>query len=78
MKNRPTFEDVERSMEKMNQLVTLKAFQGLQRVVMQKAEDVTVDEIRVQVDALMHRADKLDEVAKKHRKKLDHDYDRIN
>ena len=60
LKNRPTHEDVEKTMEKLNNLVTLKAFQGLQRVVMMKAEDVTVEELRVQVDNLIHRANNLD------------------
>ena len=50
--------------------MTLKAFQGLQRVVMQKAEDVTVDNIRIQVDALKHRADQMDVSKEKHDKDI--------
>ena len=50
--------------------MTLKAFQGLQRVVMQKAEDLTVDNIRIQVDALKHRADNMDNLREKHDKEI--------
>lgn len=57
--------------------MTLKAFQGLQRVVMQKAEDVTVDNIRIQVDALKHRADNMDNSKEKHDKEILHNHERI-
>ena len=49
---RPTVEEVEMKFTQLQGYVTVKAFQGLSRVVSTKAEEITQDEIRVQVGEL--------------------------
>ena len=48
---RPTIEDIDAKMDKFKDYTTIKAFQGLQRIVSQKAEGIQQDEMRVQLDA---------------------------
>lgn len=38
---RPTFDEMDQKLERLKDFATIKAFQGLQRVVSQKAEGIT-------------------------------------
>ena len=50
-----TGDELQKRMEKLNQLTPLKSFQNLQRIVSQKAENVSFDELRVQCNAQQHQ-----------------------
>lgn len=47
LRNRPTHDELERKFEKLSNYVSIKAFQGLQRIVSQKAESITADEMKI-------------------------------
>ena len=60
MNNRPTIDDIDSKMERFKDFTTIKAFQGLQRIVAQKAEAITQDEMRVLLDATTHRCTRIE------------------
>ena len=57
---RPTFDEMDQKLERLKDFATIKAFQGLQRVVSQKAEGITMDEQRVLLDATTHRCTRIE------------------
>ena len=57
---RPTIDEVDTRMERIKEYTTVKAFQGLQKIVSQKAEAITQDEMRVLLDATTHRCTRLE------------------
>ena len=57
---RPTLDDIDTKLERFKDYATVKAFQGLQRIVSQKAESITQDEMRVLLDATTHRCTRLE------------------
>lgn len=60
MKQRPTDDDVDAKFERLNKYTPLTAFVGLQRIVSQKAEGITLDEVRINTDSLGHRCTRLE------------------
>ena len=60
LKKRPTYEEVDNRLTKLDKYTPLAQFVVLKKLVSEKAEQMTQDELRVQVNALVHRANKYD------------------
>ena len=60
LKLRPTDDDLSEKMEKLNKYCTLEAHRGLARLVSQKAESISLDEVRINSDALTHRCARIE------------------
>ena len=60
LKLRPTEDDMTQRLSKMNNYATLEMHRGLARLVSQKAESISLDEVRINTDALTHRCARIE------------------
>ncbi len=60
LKLRPTDDEMSEKLSKMNNYTTLEMHKGLARLVSQKAESISFDEVRINTDALTHRCSRIE------------------